>query len=249
MWSRSQPLTKVGICAAVLACVLLGVRAATSVGESAQPVTFGEGSDRFPSMTAADWVQYAHYVVVATAVKESEDPASPQEIELGEGLVGRQVTFRVDNILYSSKQSEVPPLGDTFSMPALGWTFTDGIDNRSKFVTDNTSRLEQGHRYVIALVARQCTGSSAAAPALTWFTLGEASVIPYDESALGAGEFEGAEMTQEEVARQVSASAEASLREEVLGAQPEAVADRLAAAPKNESGADSTRRLERTCQG
>ncbi|MDG5804722.1 hypothetical protein P9869_19020 [Streptomyces ossamyceticus] len=154
---------------------------------------FGDGKDRYPSSTAADWVSHADHVVVVTAVSEKEVPPTQSEIDRGEGLIGRSVEMRVDRVLWSREGAEhaAPKI---YTRQSAGWVFDGEPDNRHEYALHERPRIEPGHSYVIALrwEPARCSEGDEPAPA-GWVGLGSGSTLPFDDNTLGKGEFEGSE--------------------------------------------------------
>ncbi|WP_405794489.1 hypothetical protein [Streptomyces sp. NBC_01506] len=155
-------------------------------------VVMGHASDRLPSQTAEDWVTYADHVVVASAVTEREVAPNEAELQRGEGIIGRQVTMRVDDVLWSrAGASQKPP--STWDYTAAGWQFVAGdTADRRTMVLEDRPRVESDHTYVMALVweGPRCAEGDGQVPG-RWLGLGEGSEIAYDAGVLGNGEEEG----------------------------------------------------------
>ncbi|MHC5260811.1 hypothetical protein ACYSUO_23255 [Streptomyces sp. UC4497] len=179
------------IMAAVAAATALAVTGAVSAsGDSTDPeerVITVHAVDHRPSQTASDWVTYADHVVAVTATAEQESPPTASEIERGEGLIGRKVTLRTDDVLWSRPGvSKAPP--NSWQRPSVGWQFHEGdTDNRIKMVKADSPRIEVGHSYLIAIAWEDvsCSGNGQ------WRGLGEGSTLPYDGDVIGQGELEG----------------------------------------------------------
>ncbi|MET8331639.1 hypothetical protein [Streptomyces sp. NPDC005181] len=154
---------------------------------------FGDGKDRYRSSTAADWVSNADHVVVATAVSEKDVPPAQIDIDRGEGLIGRSVEMRVDQVLWS-REGAGHPAPQTYARQSTGWVFDDEPANRHEYALHGRPRIEPGHSYVIALHWEPARCSEGDEPdAAGWVGLGSGSTLPFDEGTLGKGEFEGTE--------------------------------------------------------
>ncbi|MGW0712322.1 hypothetical protein ACWD4G_41345 [Streptomyces sp. NPDC002643] len=198
--------------AAICATVLVTQRtqepqdAEASGGAATGPggVIVAHGSDRHPSRTAADWVTYADHVVAVTPVAEKEISPTDEELEHGEGLILRDVTLRVDEVLWSgdSPKAAAPT---SFSWVAHGWQFTGGdTANRTEMTGEHQPRIELGHSYVMAIEWQPpvCGEEDDRLPG-RWRGLGSDSNIPFDGEVLGQGESEGTVTT---AARALSAA-------------------------------------------
>lgn len=161
--------------------------AATSGG-----LIVAHGSDRHPSQTAADWVTYADHVVAVTPVAEREISPTAEELEHGEGLILRDVTLRVDDVLWSS-DTPGKPAPASFAWVAHGWQFTGGdTAHREKMTGEDQPRIELGHSYVMAIEWQPpvCAEGDDEIPG-QWRGLGSDSNIPFDGKILGQGESQG----------------------------------------------------------
>ncbi|HST82656.1 MAG TPA: hypothetical protein VLL08_13055 [Kineosporiaceae bacterium] len=156
---------------------------------AAAPVTLGEGLERFNTSTADDWVAVADRVIVGTVTSEREMPPTKTEIARGEGLLGRTVTLTVGKTVWSrAGAAEIPA---TITLSTAGVTFSGGVDNnRHRLAYPGASRLEVGHRYVLAIYYQSagCDGENSSA---RWAGIGSGGVIPFDTATLGTGEIEG----------------------------------------------------------
>ncbi|MGW7261402.1 hypothetical protein [Streptomyces sp. NPDC054834] len=93
----SRPVAAVLAVAGITAGVLAGRTGLTTV------VGCESGSDAYPSQTAKDWIAYADHVVVATPTQERD--TNRRDFTKGSirYQVDRAVTFRTDNLLWSSR--------------------------------------------------------------------------------------------------------------------------------------------------
>jgi hypothetical protein len=194
---------KVWLAAAAVLAVVAGAATLLLPGRSADVAELtvlatGGAGDHLPSTTAADWVTYADHVVVATPVDERVEPPTAAEVDRGEGLVGRTVTLRVDDVLWSRGDPD-RPAPQTMSWDAWGWTFEGEPDNRGRVVGEGTPRVELGHTYLLAIVWEEarCSPGDPRQPA-GWQGLGAASTVPFDGGVVGRGEYEGRVRTLEE---------------------------------------------------
>ncbi|MCG5435159.1 hypothetical protein [Micromonospora foliorum] len=227
----------IGMAAAALtaASITASVLTADSVsGASAarQGIILGDAVDNLPSQTASDWVTYADHVVVVTATSETVTPPTPTEIARGEGLIGRQVSLRIDDVLWS-RAGAPKPAPHVWEYSAFGWQFTEGdTSHRTRMALRDRPRVEVGHRYVMAMVWEEarCSAGDEPEPA-QWRGLGEGSEIPYDNNTIGQGELEGRAQTAVE-ARQMAAEAgpNLGLKHELAGSGAALLASKLKAA-------------------
>lgn len=193
---RTRIAAAVGLIAAASATgiAVAAIAAPASDDRSApEPETLlAHGSDHLPSVTAADWVTYADYVIVVDAVAEEAVPPAASELERGEGIIGRTVTLEVEDVLWS-REGAPTAAPETWAYPAAGWAFDEGdTENAVEMALQDFPRVEVGHRYVMAVrwEAAVCTEGDYL-PA-QWRGLGEGSQFPFDDGVIGNGESEGA---------------------------------------------------------
>lgn len=188
------------------------------------PILIAHSDDRLPSATAQDWVTYADAVVVASPVAEQEIPPSPVDLERGEGLILRDVTMRINQVLWTSPIADraVP---STIHWTAHGWMFTEGdTKNRVVMTGEGQPRLETGHTYVIALDWQQESCAPGDIVPGRWRGLGAGAVVPFDDGVLGHGEFEAA------VRSAIPSGDTASLRDQLAGRDETSIMAALKAA-------------------
>lgn len=204
--------------AIVAAAVTAGITGFSSSDEERRPgehILLASASDNLPNQSATDWVTNADHVVTVSAVTEQEVPPAQSEIDRGEGLIGRLVTLKVDQVLWS-KPGTTHPAPSMWQRPSMGWQFTEGdTTNRMKMAKEDSPRIEVGHKYLIAITweADPCKPGSG-----EWRGLGEGSTLSYDSNTVGQGELEG--RTQSAAQARVASDAEdpnRGLEEEMAG--------------------------------
>ncbi len=192
MTTRSRFAAAFAVAAAAVAATLavgsIGSPADDTANAQQDRFIIAHGADNLPSRTATDWVTYADHVVAVTATAERETPPAQSELDRGEGLIGRAVTLKVDQVVWS--RADAPKAAPTtWDRPSMGWQFTDGdTDNRVKVVKAHSPRIQKGHSYVIAIVWEE---DSCSPEGGQWRGLGEGSTVPFDNKKIGEGEFEG----------------------------------------------------------
>ena len=193
--SRWQPrLRWVTAAAAVVVVAAVGAVWLTGrdAGTPGGPVVVDSAtSDRYPNATATDWATYADHVLAVTPVAERALPPAGSEEDGGEGLIARDVTLRVDEVLWSRPDPD-RPAPETLDWEGWGWRFEDSPDDRTAIVGTGTSRVEPGHSYLMAVAwePARCSPGDPRQPA-RWTGLGSASIVPFDNGIVGEGEFEG----------------------------------------------------------
>jgi hypothetical protein len=207
---------------------------------ASQEVLLGEGADNLPSITASDWVTYADHVIVVEAVSEEVIAPDAEEIERGEGVIGRTVTLTVEDVLWS-REGATHAAPATWEYSALGWHFTDGdMADPVKLALSEFPRVEVGHQYVMAIrwQAALCDDDGEFAPA-QWLGLGEGSEIPYDDGILGNGESEGTVQDAAAFAAVAEGEPDQGVEELLVGQSADAIVSALA-----EATADTTAQSE-----
>lgn len=218
---------------------VLGIAAAATVVTAViaqgagrgEAVTIAHASDRLPNRTATDWVTYADYAVVVTAMDDEEVPPAQDEIRRGEGLILRRVSLRVDDILWSSASAN-RPAPQSFTWLAFGWQFTDGsTSNRVQMAGDDRPRVEVGHSYIMAIEWQPAMCSPGDFVPGQWRGLGQDSTIPFDDQAIGQGEMEGQIQTVAQARGTAGPDdSESSLEDKLVGKRADALAAALEAA-------------------
>jgi hypothetical protein len=136
----------------VLAVVALSVIACgrnSNDASSGEPIVDVAAAERLPADDLADWVSYADAVIAVTVTNEVELPPSPEEAATGEGLLVRDVTVQVDDMLWSHPRARNLP-AEGFVFTTLGWTIDDGSKTPAR--AEGAERLEVGGRYVMPIV-------------------------------------------------------------------------------------------------
>lgn len=102
----------------------------------------------FPSETASDVVSYSDHVAVVTAVTEADAPSTTSATTTeGESILMRDVTFRVDDVLWSRPGAPTPP--GMFSARWWGWILRDG--KRKPFIVNGAPVVFLGAQYVMPI--------------------------------------------------------------------------------------------------
>lgn len=184
----------------IVAIVTVVAIAITGEDGKAAPssVVVSNGADRRPSRTAQDWVTYADHVVAVTAVADKPLKQSQEAIDIGEGLILREVTLRVNDVVWSRPDAS-KPAPSSFTWIADGWQFTNGdTDNRTPMVDLDEPRIESGHSYLMAIDWQPAMCTPGDHIPAQWRGLGDDSTIPFDGQVIGNGEMEGRVQTPDE---------------------------------------------------
>lgn len=182
---------------AVAVSTACGSEESSSVDDNASTlVLLGSGDDRLPNNTASEVVSFADHVVVAEVTSEEALPVPQEDIDRGEGLIMRSVTFRVAETIWSAP--EAPPQPDSFDWTSLGWSFKKSVDNRTLAGYENSPRFNVGHTYIVALdwAQQDCADTGE------WAGLGGSFNMPYEQDIIGVGEFEGRIIDQADLAEE-----------------------------------------------
>jgi len=163
-------------CSAAVAAALLVAGCSEDSGGGPPATVALEATERFPGQTVRDWKSYADHVAVYTVTSEREIPAAPEEVARGEGLVGREVTLRIDRTLWSAP--EAPALPSEITMTAPGWVLVEG--ERREVALHDGPRVTVGGRYLAPLVRVED------GPAPEWWPLTIGSQIQLNGERLAA---------------------------------------------------------------
>lgn len=191
----------------------------------ATPVVIGRGDalETYSSWTARDWVERAEVVAVVNVTGERRGTSTGAGDGTGDQFVERWVTLGVERQLWKRAGGPALTSGSTLEVSASGWVArADG--STAPLAYGGMPRLEVGHTYVVALLARVC--ETDATEAASWSALGSGAVIPADDGVLGFGESEG-----RIVAGDVDQTTLGSLERQLLGDGADAVAAALDAVP------------------
>jgi hypothetical protein len=238
---RTRIAATAGIIAAAsavgIAVAALAAPAADPGGEAAaEEVLLGQGSDLYPSTTAEDWVTYADHVVVVEAVSEATIAPTAEELERGEGVIGRTVSLSIEEVLWSRESAPVAA-PSTWQYSALGWHFNEGdTTDAVEMALADFPRVEVGHQYVMAIrwEAATCSDDGDFTPA-KWRGLGEGSAVPFDDGVLGNGESEGTVHDAEAFAAAADVHPDQGVEEILAGQGADAIASALEEAKADEA--------------
>ncbi|CAM5627171.1 hypothetical protein SALBM311S_04607 [Streptomyces alboniger] len=185
--------------------------------------------DRYPSQTAADWVTYSDHVVSYTVLSEKPLPMSPEEQQAGEGFMPRELTVRIDKVIWSRQgaSSKPPTVGSTMVRHAGGWTVHEG--ERTPWVDPDRPTLEPDHSYIEA-IQWLTEGPEGTQLSPVWVGLGEGSKFPFDNSVIGKGENEGELVGPTQFRAMEDEPGPATLEEQMAGKGASDLADALKAA-------------------
>lgn len=132
----------------VATLVLLGAGCGTGRTEDSVPAagsSQGQALEAMPFGSLRDWRDYADQVSVVEVLEEHERLPSEEKIARGEYMIGRSVTIRVQETLWSRHRPIVEAtLGTT------GWMFSEAKGRREIYV-ETSPRLLPGNDYIVAL--------------------------------------------------------------------------------------------------
>ncbi|MFS3127321.1 hypothetical protein ACLM5J_02845 [Nocardioides sp. Bht2] len=168
---------------------------------TAEPsVVLLDAMEAYPSRTFEDWRAHADAVVLAEVVSERrveplEDATAPKRFP-----VSRKIAIKVSDV-YWERPGANPPA--EFEMEAFGWMTLEN-DEEVPMVAPDASRLEVGHRYLLAV--HDIERATRAGDVVRWTVLGSGGALPAD-AQIGVGELE---------ARKVAAPEQRSAESEVV---------------------------------
>lgn len=105
-------------------------------------------SSRLPRSSISDWVSWGDHLVSVEVSSEAIGKPTVEEVERGDGLVGRTLTVRTNEVLWSRRGA--PDLPAEFSFAGSGVIYDDG-----NLVTADVSgnlTLQVGRTYVFMVV-------------------------------------------------------------------------------------------------
>lgn len=167
-----------------------------------------EASERYLSHTFGDWSNYADAVVLAEVVSEQRIEPAADETSPQRYPVGRTIAIDVAEVYWQRGGLAAPR---QFEMKAWGWMTLETGEERPS-VGERASRLEVGHRYLLAL-----DEAGTDAKDELWTVLGSGASLPAD-SVMGVGEHE-AQIVREPPERN---SDSGQVAEAVAGLEPDA---------------------------
>lgn len=172
-----------GIVTGTIAVAVTRDDTARDTAATASAMTFAEGDSRYPNESAADWKTYADYVLVVSAINDS-----PVRVD-GSPMSLRDVTLRVSDLLWSSPRA---PVAAPKTMQYLGPDTRELDGKRVKVAASGAPQVEPGHTYLMAVhwEAARCSEGDIPDPA-HFAPLGDQAIVPFDDSTVGVGEFEG----------------------------------------------------------
>ena len=140
----------------------------------------------FTAKTLSDWKSLGDAIVIAQVTSAREQTSGESNPEDNGGVYGRIVTVAVLNTMWTRDAAHVPP--STFDMNAWGWVLRGNA--KRAIVPRGEPRLETNHVYLLVL-AKFSTG---------WSTLGDGAEVPFDDGAVGTGEWAGKDPSDDQPA-------------------------------------------------
>lgn len=162
---------------------------------TAEPsAVFLDAMEAYPSRTFEDWRTHADAVVLAEVVSERriepvEDATAPKRFP-----VSRNIAVKVHDV-YWERPGANPPAA--FEMEAFGWMTLENGDE-VPMVAPDASRLEVGHRYLLAV--HDIERAARAGDVVPWTVLGSGGALPAD-TQIGVGELEARKVAAPEERR------------------------------------------------
>lgn len=151
----------------------------------------------YRSDRAVDWLLQSDRVVVLEIVAEEEIPSRAEtRDEEGFELSGRRLTAQVLSTVWTPPGATTKDPPPVITTTTSGW-LEDEKGRRLAVVSDRSSRLVPGHRYVVGLSKDISDCSTSGVPRNDqWSPFASQAVIPFDQNLLGVGEFEGRSTTE-----------------------------------------------------
>lgn len=160
---------------ASIAAAILVLFSACAPADTEPGVVTAEGAEAVPSRTATDWVTYGDHLVVIDVKSEERLEATKEEVERGEGFIGREVTVELGDPLWTRPTyQELSELPTRLAIANGGWVFHGKEEQR--WEVENQVRLTPGSQYLAMLTYGDTSiagGDGSDGP--SWFTL---DVVP-----------------------------------------------------------------------
>lgn len=141
----------------------------------------GHASGYFPTETLEDWKSYGDHVAVVLVARERALPPTEEELRIGEGLLGRDLTIQVERRIWSA--AGAPVLPSEFRYGGSGWVLKNGTKYPLRI--EGSPRLEVGERFIAPLVLMDDRTPH------TWAPLGSDAPLPLAEDRIIAPDPEG----------------------------------------------------------
>ncbi|HRW01421.1 MAG TPA: hypothetical protein P5314_06555 [Tetrasphaera sp.] len=167
-----------------LKAIVAGCLMLTLGGCSGQGAVTAEAQEFFPSSTAEDWVTYSDAIVNIHVEREFEIPPSADELEADEGIIGRNVSATVKEVMWRQPSRSDLAIPRSLDLGAGGWVFHGSERKELRF--SGSPRLEPGHDYLIALAYTTLHPTGSGTPA--WIPIGGQAIVPNDSATIGKGE-------------------------------------------------------------
>lgn len=136
---------KRGLITVLVALTLVGCGSSGAERDSGTVIVQGAAS--FPYETMVDWVSYSDQVSVVTVLSEADVP-DPSIAQNGEGYIGRELTVRIDQTVWSAPG--VSPADGELQFVTVGWSVhSDG--SRAPAILEGALPLHIGHSYLLPL--------------------------------------------------------------------------------------------------
>lgn len=180
--ARGETSCRAGIACRLLALTVVAVGTIGCTSDHGEPMSVsGNGSGRVPAESLRDWVSYADAVVIGRVERDIVSPPTKEEVEIGEGLIGRDVVVDVEQVLWARPQGERPPSSLTFT--TFGWVYKK--DRTTPMVVEGTDRLAVGRSYLIPI---------ALFPDLGWSPIDAATTVPFEGGRTQVPKGDGAQI-------------------------------------------------------
>lgn len=148
------------------------------VGCSADGDGGANGQELLPSQTVTDWVTFGDVAARVRVLEVREVPATEEEVQAGEGVIGRQVRLGVTDVVWQRPDRALPVPSEVV-IDAGGWTFRGDV--RQPLESRGGVRLEPGRDYFVVLAkTRLARGGDP-----VWLPIGAGAMLPFDGAVIG----------------------------------------------------------------
>lgn len=219
-------------------CVVTILVVACGSGEQRRQGTAHGGASadsRLPVESLRDWVSYADAVALTRVISDEPRPVGDIEKKTGEGLVGRDVTVSVEEVIWHRPGG--PEIPSSFTFQTSGWSYKDG---RTVPINFFEPRLVVGTTYLMPIV--RFSESWSETGATSYYTKASGLRAPTDDLSFPwAKALEG--KSTKEIAQVLETTKPYPLAKELASADPE---ERYRAVEKERTGADPRPKLDQT---
>lgn len=158
---------------ALSAMLLLSILSVNAKQDAEQrELIIAHGATMIPDESLKEWVSFADVVAVVTIINETQHAIDATTKKNGEGLVGRTVHARIDEIAWAPEDGTSVREGDVLDVSVFGWSLKHG--KLIPITGSNSPRIEVDGTYIMPLAQFE----------RGWGPITPQSVIPVNDSSI-----------------------------------------------------------------